>query len=95
MIAAPQPFTSNDRLRAGRAQVLIKVMATGVNPIDYKIGFGAFQSGGYMPNHYPCSDMAGEVVEVGADVTDVSVGMHVMGNGGDGPAEFVVRHRCL
>lgn len=60
-------------LSAEPDQVLIRVNAAAVNPIDWKIREG------YMPfptheRRIPGFDVAGEVIHVGADVTNVAVG---------------------
>ncbi|GAB2823235.1 NADP-dependent oxidoreductase [Lentzea nigeriaca] len=63
---------------AGPGQVRVKVVAAGVNPIDYKI------RNGWMPQLAPTFpvipgiEAAGVVDEVGEDVTGVSVGDEVL-----------------
>jgi NADPH:quinone reductase-like Zn-dependent oxidoreductase len=64
---------------AGPGQVRLKVVAAGVNPVDYKIRRG------WMPDMAPASlpailglEAAGVVDEVGAGVTGVAVGDEVM-----------------
>jgi NADPH2:quinone reductase len=60
-------------------QVQVKIHASGVNPIDYKIRIG--QAPYAMPV-LPAvlgTDLAGEIVAVGSDVSDFSVGDHVYG----------------
>lgn len=64
---------------AGPGQVRLKVVAAGVNPVDYKI------RNGWMPDMAPASfpailglEAAGVVDEVGAGVTGVAVGDEVM-----------------
>ena len=64
---------------AGPGQVRFKVMAAGVNPVDYKI------RNGWMPDMAPASwpaipglEAAGVVDEVGPGVTGVAVGDEVM-----------------
>ncbi len=61
---------------AGPGEVVVRVRAAGVNPVDTYI-----RSGGYgrmaVPPYTPGSDGAGEVVSVGADVTSVVVGDRV------------------
>lgn len=62
--------------------VLIKVMATSVNPLDYKIRKGIFP--GMVPA-FPMvlhGDVAGVIEQVGAGITDLSVGDEVYGNVG-------------
>jgi NADPH:quinone reductase-like Zn-dependent oxidoreductase len=64
---------------AGPGQVRLKVVAAGVNPVDYRI------RNGWMPDMAPASfpatlglEAAGVVDEVGAGVTGVAVGDEVM-----------------
>ncbi len=68
-----------DEPHAGPGQVRLKVVAGGVNPVDYKI------RNGWMPDMAPASwpaipglEAAGVVDEVGAGVTGVAVGDEVM-----------------
>jgi NADPH:quinone reductase-like Zn-dependent oxidoreductase len=62
-----------DPIPVGRSDVLVKVRATSVNWFDI-IG----RKGEYRPNlrfpHIPGGDIAGEVAEIGSDVTNVKVG---------------------
>lgn len=63
---------------AAANQVLVRVHASSVNPIDWKRGSGALRM--IMPASFPMVpgfDIAGEVVEVGPGVTTFSVGMRV------------------
>lgn len=78
----------------GAAQVRVRVRASGVNPMDYKI------RGGVMPGMKPVSrptpvgrDLAGVIEAVGADVTGLSVGDRVAGNvsGGTSAEQVLVR----
>ena len=64
----------------GSGRVLIAVAAVGLNPYDAKV------RAGIVPRETPFprgigADVAGEVVELGADVTDVAVGDLVYGWG--------------
>jgi NADPH:quinone reductase-like Zn-dependent oxidoreductase len=64
--------------KPGRRQVLVKVVACSLNFRDLAIALGTYR----MPtrqNVIPLSDGAGEVVEVGADVTRIRVGDRVAG----------------
>ncbi|MFK0088640.1 zinc-dependent alcohol dehydrogenase family protein [Pseudomonas sp. NPDC090755] len=68
-----------DLASPGPGQVQVKIHASGVNPIDYKIRKG--QAPYAMPA-LPAvlgTDMAGEVVGVGADVSGFAVGDQVYG----------------
>src|SRR4051794_21348573 len=64
-----------------RAQeVLVKVRATSVNPIDWKIRSGEARA--RMPVNLPTilgRDLAGEIVDIGSEVKGLSKGMRVMG----------------
>ncbi|MFD2933140.1 NADP-dependent oxidoreductase [Spirosoma flavum] len=84
----PQPAIKPD-------EVLVKVKAFGVNPADYKARTGTAP---YSQNYsHPIVlgwDMAGEVVEVGRDITDFKLGDAVYGmvnfpNPGNAYAEYV------
>jgi NADPH:quinone reductase-like Zn-dependent oxidoreductase len=68
--------------KPGAGEVVVKIAATSVNPIDYKLRSGAVR--GRMPLELPAilgRDIAGEVVEVGSGVTSVRVGDRVLGLG--------------
>ena len=71
-IATPQP-------QAG--EVLIKVAAAGVNPVDWKIRQGYLQAvfNSTFPLQLGC-DYAGTIAAVGAGVTDAQVGDEVYGS---------------
>ena len=80
-VPTPQP---------GPDEVLIKVAATSVNPIDWKIRKGDLKS--VMPLQFPIipgRDVAGEVVETGANVSKWKRGEQVMGVVNRSYAEFV------
>ena len=61
--------------KAASNEVLIKVHAAGINPVDTYI-----RAGQYIPSRLPAlpytpgGDVCGEVVEVGADVSEFSIG---------------------
>ena len=76
-------------------EVLVKVAAAGVNPVDWKIRQGYLQA--HFNQSLPIAlgeDFAGVVAAVGANVTDVKVGDEVYGSvpaiRGGACAEFVV-----
>lgn len=80
-----------------RGQVLVKVQAIGLNPVDWKIRAGYLKE--MMPLQFPATlggDIAGTVEAVGEDVTNFSVGDMVYGSanvfvGGSGAlAEYAV-----
>lgn len=60
-------------------QVLIRVHAVGLNPVDYKVVEGGVPAWTYP--HTLGLDVTGEVVAVGAAVTDWRVGDRVSGHG--------------
>ena len=71
--------TQVPRPAPGAGDVLVQIFASGINPIDYKIRTGAAP---YAEPELPAilgTDLAGVVVEVGADVTDFKVGDEVYG----------------
>ncbi|MEW2082012.1 NADP-dependent oxidoreductase [Streptomyces sp. NPDC005283] len=65
---------------AGPGQVRVKVMAAGVNPLDYKIRYGWMEQASptKLPS-VPGLEFAGVVDEVGEGVTTASVGDEVLG----------------
>src|SRR5271156_6743472 len=67
----PQP-------RPGRGEVLIKVHAVSLNYRDLLMVNGQYNPKMALPR-IPCSDGAGEVVELGEDVTEVAKGQRVAG----------------
>jgi len=75
----------------GPDELKIRVVAAGINPIDWKVRSGAVQA--YFPVDLPAvlgRDVAGEVVAVGAGVTRFRVGARVCGLVQHGYAEYVV-----
>ncbi|RYP59271.1 hypothetical protein DL770_010242 [Monosporascus sp. CRB-9-2] len=64
--------------KPGPGEVLVAVTAMAVNPVDWKI-----QDVGMFINEWPAilgEDVAGEIVEVGEGVTNVSKGQRVIGH---------------
>lgn len=83
-VPTPQP---------GRGEVLIKVLAASVNPVDYKTRSGEFKPPGMTMPATLGRDIAGIVEGVGRDVTRISVGDDVyalLDRDHGGYAEFVV-----
>ena len=77
--------------KPGAGEVAVRVVATSVNPIDWKLREGMKRPG--LPLELPAilgRDAAGEVVEVGAGVTRFRVGARVAGLVMGGYAERVV-----
>jgi len=71
-------------------EVLVKVAVTSVNPIDWKIRRGDLKN--VMPLQFPVilgRDVAGEVVETGANVSKWKPGQKVMGLVNRSYAEFL------
>jgi NADPH:quinone reductase-like Zn-dependent oxidoreductase len=64
--------------RPGRGEVLVKVHAASLNYRDLRMVNGLYNPGMALPR-IPCSDGAGEVVEVGEDVSEVAKGQRVAG----------------
>ena len=80
-----------DEPHAGPGQVRIRVVAAGVNGIDWKIRSGHMRE--QIPVDFPAGtglDASGVVDEVGAGITDVSVGDAVFGSGNATWAEYAV-----
>jgi NADPH:quinone reductase-like Zn-dependent oxidoreductase len=74
----------------GPGEVLVRVAATSINPIDWKLRSGAFKD--YMPLHFPAilgRDLSGVVRAIGAGVTGFSPGDRVMAMGANADAELV------
>jgi NADPH:quinone reductase-like Zn-dependent oxidoreductase len=72
-------------------EVLIRVRAAGVNPIDWKLRAGYLKD--FMPVTLPYTpglDVAGTVESVGDGVTDFAVGDRVFGRGSSTYADFAV-----
>ena len=76
---------------AGPGQVLVRVAAASVNPIDYKRRAGLTKD--FYPMHFPSLigvDMAGTVVKMGTGVEGFSVGDQVFAMADDTYAELCV-----
>ena len=76
---------------AGEGEVLVRVMASSVNPVDYKMRSGAAKE--RFPVEFPGilgRDIAGIVRAVGAGVTEFAAGDKVMALGRKAYAELVV-----
>jgi NADPH:quinone reductase-like Zn-dependent oxidoreductase len=84
-----------DRPEPGSGQLLVRVLAAGVNPIDWKIRQGRLRL--LMPARFPLVlgfDVAGEVAAVGPEVADFAPGDPVFAmldsRHGGGYAEYAV-----
>ncbi len=74
--AKPLEISSAPDARAGLGEVVVKNAYVAINPVDWKIQ-------AYAPPFQPYPnilgrDIAGEVVEVGADITRLQVGQRVI-----------------
>ena len=79
---APLQLREIPRPEAGAGQVLVRIKASGVNPLDMKIRTG---NGGHARQTPPAvlgMDLAGVVEEVGGGVTGFRVGDEVYGMAG-------------
>jgi len=75
----------------GAGQIKVRVASASLNPVDWKLRSGALQK--LMPLELPAilgRDAAGEVVRVGAGVTEFKEGEHVLGLVNGGYAQYVV-----
>jgi len=80
-----------DDPKPGAGEVLVRVAATSINPIDYKIRSGAMQA--IFPTRFPTIlgyDLSGTVREVGEGVTQFKPGDRVMAIAPSAYAELVV-----
>src|SRR5690348_12253657 len=73
-------------------EVLVRVYAAGVNPIDWKIRRGFFKDVRPVPLPFtPGSELAGTVEQLGPGVTGFTVGQAVYGRGATGAyADYAV-----
>jgi NADPH:quinone reductase-like Zn-dependent oxidoreductase len=77
--------------KAATGQIKVRMAGASINPIDWKLRSGALKA--MMPLELPAvlgRDVSGEVVELGAGVTQFKLGARVMGLVMGGYAEFVV-----
>lgn len=73
----------------GDNEVLVRVHATSINPIDYKLRSGAVRQ--WMPSEFPAilgRDLAGEVEAAGRNVTGFLKAMRAMALANGTYAEF-------
>ena len=70
--------TNVPRPKPGPDDVLVRIKAVGVNPVDVLIRTGSF--GPQQFPYIPGADFAGIIEEVGSNVTDVKVGQRVYGS---------------
>jgi NADPH:quinone reductase-like Zn-dependent oxidoreductase len=84
-------YEDAERPEYGDNEVLVRVKATSVNPVDFKIRSGAAKA--RMPVDFPAilgRDLSGEVVEAGRDVQGFAKGMRVMALANGTYAEYTV-----
>ena len=72
-------FAQADMPRPARGQALVRMRAVSLNYRDLMVASGRYGRGSAPANLIPLSDGAGEVVEIGADVTRVKPGDRVAG----------------
>lgn len=72
-------LTEAETPRPGRGQVLVRMRAASLNYRDLMVASGRYGRGSAPPNLVPLSDGAGEVAEIGPDVSRVKVGDRVAG----------------
>jgi len=75
--------------RPGKGSVKIRIAASSLNPIDWKVRSGSVKA--WFPVQFPAIlgfDASGEVVELGPEVSGFSVGDRVLGLIRHGQAEF-------
>lgn len=75
----------------GAGQIKVRVASASLNPVDWKLRSGALEQ--VMPLELPAilgRDAAGEVVRVGAGVTEFKEGDHVLGLVNGAYAQYVV-----
>jgi NADPH:quinone reductase-like Zn-dependent oxidoreductase len=75
-----QEFAEVDKPRPGPAEILVRVMAAGVNPVDHKVRSGRFAGlrNRELPSEFG-SEISGVIAGIGSDVEGFSVGEEVFG----------------
>ncbi|HSM85293.1 MAG TPA: NADP-dependent oxidoreductase, partial [Candidatus Limnocylindrales bacterium] len=79
------------RPRPNDEEVLVRIRAAGVNPVDWKIRAGQMRQ--FIPKSFPFTlgqDLAGEITETGKNVTQFKAGDEVFGFGSGSYAEYAV-----
>jgi len=91
-------YAEREKPEAGPGQVLIRIRAASVNPVDWKLRSGAMQA--ILPLQLPTGagqDVSGEIAAIGDGVDDLKVGDAVFAMMGVTPAgayaEYVVLDR--
>ena len=78
-------------LKPGPGEVLVRMAATSINPIDWKLRLGELKA--FMPLQFPAilgRDLAGEVVGLGDGVKTRKIGERVLGLVNHAYAEYVL-----
>lgn len=75
-----QEFVELDTPQPGAGELLVRVHAAGVNPVDYKVRSGRFKDFGFraLPSEFG-SEVSGVVAELGEGVEGFEVGDEVFG----------------
>jgi NADPH2:quinone reductase len=82
-----------DAPRASRGEVRVRIRATAVNRADLLQRLGVYPAPPGSPKDIPGLEIAGEVAELGDDVSDLALGDRVFGIvGGGGYAEEIAVH---
>ncbi len=84
-------YGSVPELRPGVGEILVKMVATSINPIDWKLRRGDLKS--FMPLEFPAilgRDLAGDVVEVGEGISRHKIGDPVLGLVNRAYADYVI-----
>ena len=79
------------RPRPNDEEVLVRIRAAGVNPVDWKIRAGQMRQ--FIPKSFPFTlgqDLAGEIAETGKNATEFKAGDEVFGFGSGSYAEYAV-----
>jgi NADPH:quinone reductase-like Zn-dependent oxidoreductase len=84
-----QEFAELDKPRPGPDEILVRVKAAGVNPVDYKVRSGWFKDFGHreLPSEFG-SEVSGIVEEIGENVEGFSIGDEVFGSPAPGHGAF-------
>ena len=80
----------------GSGEVLVRLQATSINPLDWKMRFGAAKK--EFPMHFPeilGEDVSGELERLESSVVGFLKRMRVMGKGKGTYAQFVAHERRL
>lgn len=71
---------SEEQPTPGAGEVLVRVQAIGVNPVDWKLVRGDFRLlTGFRPDRTPGSDYAGVIESMGSGVRGLTIGQRVFG----------------